>query len=253
MLNAAKKAALEAGKIQLKYFKSNKIKDLKLKDSIVTRADLESEKAILDIIRKKFPTHNIFSEEIGKIDVGSEYTWLIDPLDGTTNFTKGNPLFATSIALIKDNEPIVGVVYNPVLDEMYWAEKGGGAFLNREPIKVSSRKEVKGSYIVMCEGNHKDLKRSTKLWQVLGPKVKDIRKLGSAALECVYVAAGKADIFITTQINPYDVGAGILLIREAGGKATDFQGNPWPLDKVEDFIGTNGKLQDQVVRLISKY
>ena len=249
MKKVIQKAALEGGKILLKYFRTDGIKDLHKKDSIVTKADLESEKKILSIIQKHYPDYNIFSEEIGHIDRGSKYTWAIDPLDGTTNFTKGNPFFSISIALLYENEPMFGLVYIPFMDEMYIAEKNKGAYLNNKKIRVSRKRELKGAELVMCEGNLKTLARPAKIFSKLGPKVKDIKKLGSAAIECVYVATGRADAYISTQINPYDVAAGIILISEAGGIVSDFKGKKWPM-KTADFVGSNKRLYVELIKSI---
>lgn len=250
MIKTAIKSAEAGGKILMQYFRTAKANDLGTKkDSIVTRADLESEKVILDILMKKFPAHSLYSEEAGFIERHSDFIWYIDPLDGTTNFSRGNPLFSISIALYENDKPVLGVIFAPYMEEMYLAEKGEGAYLNGKTLRVSKKKELKDIDVVMCEGNLRNLKRASKLFQKLAPKSADIRKLGSAALECAWVASGRADAYVTTKINPYDVGAGLLLIQEAGGKVTDFKGNPWPM-KTEDFIGTNGKIHDQLVKLI---
>ncbi|MBU0732218.1 inositol monophosphatase [Patescibacteria group bacterium] len=250
MLKTAIKAAEAGGKVIMSYFHTSEANDLGTKkNSIVTRADLESEKAVLDILMKKFPHHSIYSEEAGFIERHSDFIWYVDPLDGTTNFSRGNPFFSISIALYEKDQPLMGVVFAPYMEEMFIAEKGEGAWLNGKRLKVSSRKEAKNMDVVMCEGNLRTLKRASKIFQKLGPKSADIRKLGSAALECAWVASGRADVYITTQINPYDVCAGILLIQEAGGKITDFKGQPWPM-KTADMIGSNGKIHDQIVKFI---
>jgi myo-inositol-1(or 4)-monophosphatase len=240
--------AKKAGSFLLQGFKStnpirNQSKDPKY---LVTKFDLESEKIIIGGIKKKYPRHNILSEEAGLIDNRSPYTWIVDPLDGTGNFTKKNPFFSISIALRYQKELILGVVYAPALDELYIAEKGKGAFLNNTPISVSSTQGLKKSSVVSCEGSDKKIIRSVRLFQIIRPFVLDMRKLGSAAIESAWVACGRADAYIVTKINPWDIAAGVILVEEAGGRVTDFKGRKWNLKK-SDLILSNGKIHEQLL------
>jgi myo-inositol-1(or 4)-monophosphatase len=218
---------------------------------LVTRFDLESEKLIIDAIRKKYPEHNILSEETGYIDNKSHYTWIVDPLDGTRNFVSKNPFFSISIALLYKREIVIGVIYAPVLDELYTTEKGKGAFLNGHRVSVSEVKDIKKSFIVSCEGSDKRITRSVRLFQGIRPLVIDMRKLGSAALESAWVASGRAEAYVVTKINPWDIAAGILLVEEAGGRVTDFRGKKWNL-KRSDLILSNGKIHDLLLSIVNR-
>lgn len=249
MRKLAFKAAWEAGKILLRYFRSPEIKKIDWRKISTTKADLLAEETIISLIKKNYPTHHILSEEIGKIDGFSSYTWIIDPLDGTHNFMRGNPYFAISIALVHHEQTELGVIYLPFLDELYWAVKGEGAFLGRERLHVSSVRKLKEGYILACKGSEPDCQRFSKAFYRLAPYVKRLSTLGSAAIECIYVASGRADGYLTFKINPWDVGAGILLIEEAGGKVSDFQGKKWPLQQ-SDFVASNGKIHSALLAKI---
>ena len=209
MKEYAVELAKRAGTVLLQGFKSLAFIKNESKDPrhLVTKFDLESEKIIIGGIKRKCPHHNILSEEAGFINKGPYYTWIVDPLDGTGNFTKKNPFFSISIALRYKKEIIFGVVYAPALGELYSGEKGKGAFLNNTPITVSSTKELNRSSIVSCEGSDKNITRHTKLFRGIRPIVLDMRKLGSAAIESSWVACGRAEAYIVTKINPWDIAA----------------------------------------------
>jgi myo-inositol-1(or 4)-monophosphatase len=248
MKEYAVELAEKAGASLLKGFKSLATTRIEAKDSrhLVTKFDLESEEIIIGGIKKKYPSHNILSEEAGLIKTGASYTWIVDPLDGTANFIKKNPFFSISIALTRKNELILGIVYAPALNEIFIAEKGKGAFLNNTPISVSETEELSGSYIVSCEGSDRDIVRSAKLFRKIRPVVLDMRKLGSAAIEAAWIACGRAEAYVVTKINPWDIAAGVILIKEACGKVTDFKGRSWNLNK-SDLILSNGKINKQLV------
>jgi len=253
MKEYAVELAKKAGTVLLQGFKSlafikNESKDPK---QLVTKFDLESEKIIIGGIKKKYPHHNILSEEAGLINKGASYTWIVDPLDGTGNFTKKNPFFSISIALRYKKELILGIVYAPVLDELYATEKGKGAFLNNNTISVSTTHEINKSSIVSCEGSDRNIIRSTKLFRGIRPVVLDMRKLGSAAIESAWVACGRAEAYVVTKINPWDIAAGAILVEEAGGKVTDFKGRTWNLNK-SDLILSNGKLHEELLVKINE-
>jgi myo-inositol-1(or 4)-monophosphatase len=245
--------AKKAGAILLKGFKSLPIIRIESKDPghLVTKFDIESEKIIIGGIEKKYPTHNILSEEAGLIKKGSSYTWIVDPLDGTGNFIKKNPFFSISIALEHKKELILGIVYAPALDEFFIAEKGKGAFLNNNPISVSETQDISRSSIVSCEGSDIDIGRSAKLFREIRPIALDMRKLGSAAIESAWVACGRAEAYVVTKINPWDIAAGVILINEAGGKVTDFKGRSWNLNK-SDLILTNGKIHKELIARVKE-
>lgn len=253
MLNIAKQAAKQAGKILLKKFKNTGQPgvDFRTRQKLVTEADLAAEKRIINIIQKKYPKHHILSEEAGKIDGDSEYQWIIDPLDGTTNFSLGNPFFAVSIGLLKNNEIELGVVYAPFLDEFYYAQKGRGAYLNRKKITVSENDQVNKAFFVFCEGGDHAQQRIVQIYNRLIFQARNVKKLGSAAIECAWVAAGKVDGYFTTQTHPWDVAGGIALIQEAGGVVSDFQGRDWPMNDA-DFLASNSKLHNYLIKTINQ-
>lgn len=236
--------AKKAGAYLLKNFRNDEtlLKERGMSKEVTTKYDLESDKIILDELKDNFPEHNYLTEESGNIDNGSEYTWVIDSMDGSGNFAAGNPFFSVSIALVKADEPLLGVVYAPYLNELYVAEKGKGAYLNEKRLKVSDVSKLKDAYVVMCEGGSKDNERPAELYAKVYPKVKDMRKIGSAAIESGLVASGRADIYMTLNISPWDVAAGVLLVKEAGGIVRTFDCKEWSM-KNHDIIMTNAKLE----------
>jgi myo-inositol-1(or 4)-monophosphatase len=251
MKGLAVELAKKAGSLLLQGFKSKaRIGESKAPTHLVTEFDLESERIIIGGIKKKYPGHSILSEEVGLIDNNSSYTWIIDPLDGTRNFTQKNPFFSISIALKHEKEILFGVVYAPVLDELFAAEKEQGAFLNGNPIPVSPNRGLQKSSIVMCEGSDRKIRRSVRLYQEIRPVSLDMKKLGSAAIESAWVSCGRAEAYITTKINPWDVAAGVLLVEEAGGKVTDFKGQRWNFEK-SDLLFSNGKIHNQLLQKIN--
>jgi myo-inositol-1(or 4)-monophosphatase len=240
--------ALKAGDNLLRDFKNAReiykrghIKDLK------TVYDLASDRLIKKLIEKNYPTHNILTEETGYIQKDSSFTWIVDPLDGTSNFINRNPFFSVSIALKVKDKLVLGVVYAPFLNELYTAERCKGAFLNGKRIKVSSIKNIEKSYLVSCEGGERDKTRKVNLYKTLASRVIDVKKLGSAAIECGWVSTGRADGYVTLKISPWDVAAGILIVEEAGGKVTDFKGNKWNFEKC-DLIVSNGKIHNSLLK-----
>ena len=244
--------AKKAGEYLLENFKKDEtlFQERGMSKEIVTKYDKESDKIIIDEIEKEFPEHNLLTEESGKIDKGSEYTWIVDSLDGSGNFADGNPFYSVSIALAKDNEVILGVVYAPSLDELYVAEKGKGAFLNGKQIHVSELSDMNKAYLVTCEGGSKSNDRLAGLYKKIYPGVKDMRKLGSAAIEGGFVSSGRADGYFTLDISPWDVAATVIINEEAGGKVTDFNGEKWKPEKM-DVIITNGKFHDELLGILA--
>ena len=218
---------------------------------LVTEFDKLSEDVILSFIQKEFPDHAILSEESGRNQTVSEYQWVIDPLDGTTNFAHGIPFFSVSIGLWKDNSPLVGIVYDPFHDEMFSAEAGQGATLNHQPIHVSSRAEL--GQAVISTGFPYDLRTNPQnnldqFAQFL-LRTQSVRHLASAALDCTWTAMGRLDGYWEFGVKPWDVGAGALIVREAGGRVTAVDGG-------EDFLSTetilvsNGLIHEQMFRVL---
>ena len=218
---------------------------------IATKYDKMSDELIVKALEKKTPDYNIMAEESGTKDKKSEYTWYVDSLDGSSNFAVGNPLFSISIALLHDNRPILGVAHAPFLKETFVAEEGKGTLLNNREVHVSDVKTIGRSYILTCEGKAKDNVRISRINSILHPKVKDLRKLGSAALESGWISCSRADAYLTTEIDPWDVASGVIFVEEAGGKVTDFKGKDWRPVKTDVFM-SNGKIHDKILRMINK-
>ena len=219
---------------------------------LVTEADLESEKHILETIRKKFPDHEILAEESGKTTQrDASFQWIVDPLDGTTNFAHQVPFFSISIAFAVSGEIRVGIVLNPVTGELFTAEKHNGAQLNGRKINVSSCREL--SEALLVTGFPYDVKKNSRPYMARFENMLNaaigVRRLGSAALDLCYVACGRLDGFWEEHLNPWDTAAGFLIAGEAGARTTDFQGNPYTIDKPE-ILATNGHIHDEMRRLL---
>lgn len=227
-LDTALKAAQRAGQVILDNLGRISKRDIALKraSDFVTSVDRESEKIIIGTIKEKFPHHLILAEESIKEPAGEEYRWIIDPLDGTTNFIHGYPVFSVSIALEGKGEIILGITLDPLRNELFLAEKGGGAFLSGSPIKVSELDDVKDALITTgFPFRRKEIIDSYfRLFKNLFLKVSDLRRAGSAALDLAYLACGRCDGFFEIGLSPWDIAAGSLLIKEAGGIITDFGG-----------------------------
>lgn len=207
------------------------------------------DRMIVEEISNAYPRHSLLTEESGSHKAGDEWLWIVDSLDGTGNFSNHNPFFSVCIALMHRGELTLGVICAPALNELYMAEKGKGAYLNGVKLDVSTIGELTRSYIIYCEGGSKDRGRTGGLLRSVYPYVIDIRKLGSAGLETAWVASGRADAYFTTAIEPWDVAAGVLLVTEAGGKASDFSGNPWKQER-GDFLFSNGLLHEPILELL---
>lgn len=227
LLEIAKEAAYEAGEIQLSFLGKNKKIEYKSSDSdLVTEADKQSEEKIMSIINTYFPEHDILGEETGcHREHNSEYLWVIDPLDGTTNFTHNFPHFAVSIGLVKNDEIILGVIYDPCKNELFWAAEGTGAYLNSEPIKTSNVDQLKSALLAtgFAPGNPKTLEENLVYFREFIHMGQAIRRPGAAALDLCYVACGRLDAFWELNLSPWDITAGTCIVREAGGKVTNFE------------------------------
>ena len=251
-LEVAIRAAQEAGKILEKYFETEILKELKEDNSLVTLADRESEEIIKKVICEVYPNYCILGEETGYTNNKSDYTWHIDPIDGTRNFANGLPFFALSIALEHKNKIIVGVVYNPITRSLFYAEAGKGAYLNDKRIFVS--KDGKDHAIITVDPGKKDEdKKFRRVLQHNLPAtfVCSIRDLGSTAVELAYVARGGLEANIQLGLETYDFAAGTLLVQEAGGKITKLDGSPWVFPE-NKFIASNGVFHDLLVAEVKK-
>lgn len=253
-IKTAVAAAQNAGKMLLKEYENFDRSQVSFKSAheILTKADLKSEEAIIKEIQKSFPFHGLLSEEKGAINLKDKrFHWIIDPLDGTTNFSIRNPLWSISIAGVDPEGTIVlGLVYAPVLDEMYIAIKGQGAELNGKKIRVSETAKG-GELHTFCHGKkEKDIKKALEYYRKQKLGGFDCRQLGSAALELAYVAAGRIESITIPGANSWDVAAGALLAEEAGGIVTDFKGHDWNL-KSPDILASNGKGHRQLLRVMT--
>jgi myo-inositol-1(or 4)-monophosphatase len=237
----------------LRFFNSEfKISNKQGINNLVTEADHAAEKAIIDSIHRNFPDHHILSEETGEIIQDSTYKWIIDPIDGTINFAHGIPLNCVSIALENSGDVVMAAVYNPHLNEFYFAEKGKGALLNESTITVSAQTKtihaclVTGfpyTYINMSNGPLEIFERFVR-------KGIPVRRLGSAAIDLCWVAAGRFDGFYEHKLEPWDSAAGYLIVEEAGGKVTDHQGNKFSIYQ-HKVLATNGKIHNEMLEVIN--
>ncbi len=225
-LGTAFRAAMLAGDVIMNHLGRISERDIDIKQAsdFVTTVDRKSEEIILKTIRDKFPDHHFLAEESAR-ETGI-YRWIIDPLDGTTNFIHQYPVFSVSIALEYDGDMIIGVVYDPLRDELFTAEKGNGSYLNGKECHVSSCPDLKGSLIATGFPFRKKemIDDYLKLFKNIFHQVSDIRRAGSAALDLAHVACGRCDGFFELGLGPWDIAAGSLIIREAGGIVTDFNG-----------------------------
>jgi myo-inositol-1(or 4)-monophosphatase len=228
MLNIAIGAARDAGNIILRNIdKLDRLKiEVKAQNDFVTQVDIKAEEVILEVLQKAYPDHGILAEESGAFNEDSEYKWIIDPLDGTTNFLHGFPQYAVSIGLQHRGRMEVAVVFDPIKNELFSASRGDGAQLNGKRIRVTDQKGIRGSLLgtgfPFKQPQHLDTYMET--FKAVHPQAAGIRRAGSAALDLAYVAAGRLDGFWEIGLNAWDMAAGVLLIREAGGIVTDFSG-----------------------------
>lgn len=251
-LKIAIKAAKEAGKILMANYGRVKAR-YKADKTLVTRSDTESEKKIKGILKSEFPNYSFISEESKAEKRNSDYTWIIDPLDGTTNYTIHNPFFCVSIALAYKDNPILGVVYYPFAKELFFAERGKGAYLNNKRISVSKESELGNSVIAFChKGDPNSIRLMIDVFGKLKSMNEKVRQIGAAALELSYVASGRIDSFMMINLNLWDVSAGALIVKEACGMATDFEGNEFNL-KSGDILTSNGKIHDEILKIINEF
>ena len=226
---------------------------LKGPGDFVTASDKKVEKIIIEELLKARPNYSILSEEIGQINNDESFKWIIDPIDGTANFLHGIPHFAISVALEHDKEIICGIIYDPIKDEMFTAEKGNGSYLNNQRMRVSSRSKLKDC-IIFTGGpkrESKDRELVLKEYNNFSSKVLiPIRKLGSASLDMAYVAAGRCDGFWQRNLNYWDIAAGIILIKEAGGFVTDFKGNNTYIEN-KTILATNSRINKEMIEVLN--
>ena len=226
---------------------------LKGPGDFVTASDKKVEKILINELQEARPSYSILSEEIGQINNDKSFKWIIDPIDGTANFLHGIPHFAISIGLEHDDEIICGIVYDPIKDEMFVAEKGNGSYLNNQRMRVSSRSKLKDC-IVFTGGPKLDSKNkelSLEEYKKFSSKILiPIRKLGSASLDMAYVAAGRCDGFWQRNLNYWDIAAGIILVKEAGGFVTDFEGENRYVEN-KTILATNSRISKEMIEVLN--
>ena len=253
MIDFIENLARRAGSVLLSHFGEDQ-ELLKSRSSVkdaLTQYDKMVDELIVREIGQRYPDHSLLTEESGFLKGNSDWLWIVDSLDGTSNFAASNPLFAVCIAVMHQGELLLGAVYAPAIDEFFLAERGEGAYLNQRRIHVSETSDLGQSYLYYCEGGEKDRSITGSKLSSVYPHVMDVRKLGSAGLETAWVAAGKGEAYFTTRIEPWDVAPGVLLVQEAGGEVTDFKGKPWQLE-TGDLLFSNGRVHKTLLNLLGK-
>ena len=250
MLKACRKAA----KTLIRDFGEIEKLQVSLKGpgDFVTASDIKVEKILIDELGKARPNYSILSEEIGEIKNDEEFKWIIDPIDGTANFLHGIPHFGISIGLEKNREIICGMIFDPIKDEIFAAEKGNGSYLNNQRMRVSARSKLENCIIFTGgpkrESKNRDL--AIEEYNKFSSKVLiPIRKMGSAALDMAYVAAGRCDGFWQRNLNYWDIAAGIIIVKEAGGFVTDFKGNELYIEN-KTILVTNSRIDEEMIEIL---
>jgi myo-inositol-1(or 4)-monophosphatase len=253
-LNTAVEAAKEAGRIQRERFGEDLKIEHKGEINLVTEVDYQCEKAIIDIIKRDYPEHEILTEEAGTVKAPSKsrYKWIIDPLDGTTNYAHTYPCFCASVGLEIDGEIVAGAVYNPMLDELFTGIKGEGAYLNGKRLMVSKVADIGES--LLATGFPYDIRHSKENnlnhFCNFAVRAQAIRRPGSAVLDLSYLAAGRFDGFWELKLNPWDMAASSLIVKEAGGMITDFKGGEFSIYKGE-MLASNGLIHQEMINILN--
>ena len=253
MIDLAIRAAQEAGAILREYAARGFEITNKGRINLVTEADHASEALIKQLISEHHPDHSILAEESGLNEPArSSYRWIIDPLDGTTNFAHGFPCYAVSIGVEKDGEMIAGVIYDPSRDEMFTAERGGGAFMNDAPIRVSQVERLERALVV--SGFPYDVRERMSeylpAWQKFLERAQGVRRFGAAAIDMAYVANGRLDGFWEFGLNAWDTAAGWIIIEEAGGRVTNAEGGPFENER-PSLLCTNERIHDEMLEVLA--
>jgi myo-inositol-1(or 4)-monophosphatase len=253
MLDFAIDLARRAGILLLSMFESQRAVELKSPFELVTDADHASEALILAAISQQFPDHAIVAEESGGAASDHGYTWLIDPLDGTNNYVHGFPVFSVSLALLQGGEPLLGAIYDPTRDELFSAERGQGARCNGRRIRVSTVETLAAGLI--ATGFPYDYAtnpdNNTREFSALAGRVQGVRRPGSAALDLAYVAMGRLDAYWELRLKPWDSAAGALLVGEAGGRLSDWRGDPWT-PWADRLLASNGHIHDEIIQALHR-
>jgi myo-inositol-1(or 4)-monophosphatase len=251
-LETASEIAREAGALLHGFFERHIGYELKGEHDLVTAADRASEKLVIARLQAHFPTHSIVAEESGgHAGTSAEYCWYVDPLDGTTNFAHGFPMYNVTLALEKSGELIAGVIFDPERNEMFACELGGGARLNGTPIRVSRAKRLDDSLVATgfpSRKRHQNV--NVHFFYQLAMITHGVRRAGAAALDIAYVACGRLDAFWEFGLNPWDMAAGILLVNEAGGRCSDMHGGPVKL-RGPHLLADNGEVHDEILAVFA--
>ncbi|MFQ5406454.1 MAG: inositol monophosphatase family protein [Candidatus Micrarchaeia archaeon] len=243
-------ALQSAGKIQLENFSKKIAEKPKSLQDIVTKTDLECEKKIVKTILKRFPNHHILAEEGGEIGKKSDYTWIIDPLDGTINYANSMPYFCTVIALKTKKEVVKAGVFNPLTNQLFYAEKGKGATLNNKKIQCSQKENLNESVIAWSTTHHCTIEGelAAKVIEKIMCSARAYRLMGSSQLDFCNTARGMFDGMLKINSKPWDIAAGALIAQEAGCKVTEFNGKPWNLE-TKNIACANPKLHEKILEL----
>jgi myo-inositol-1(or 4)-monophosphatase len=251
-LETAIDIAREAGSLLAHYYSRGVAFELKGAFDLVTEADKASETLVVERLHSHFPSHNVLGEEGGLRDKASEFCWYVDPLDGTTNFAHGYPMFNVTLGLERNGELIAGVIYDPLRDEMFGAELGGGAYLNGRRITVSPAPGIEHALFSTgfpSRKRHENI--NVHFFHQVAMSTHGVRRGGSAAIDLAYVACGRQDGFWEFGLSPWDMAAGLLIVREAGGRTTDMKGGPVSLTGPHIAV-TNGKVHDELLALFAE-
>jgi myo-inositol-1(or 4)-monophosphatase len=252
-LETAVDIAREAGALLAHYFERRVGFELKGDFDLVTVADRASEKLVLERLRSHFPSHSIMAEESGSHQGSSEYRWFVDPLDGTTNFAHGFPMFNVTLGLERAGEMIAGVIYDPVRQEMFSAERGAGAYLNHRRIRVSAPTRLADT--LACTGfpsRKRHLNVNIHFYHQMAMATHGVRRTGTAALDLAYVSCGRLDVFWEFGLNPWDQAAGALIVAEAGGAVSDMNGGKHSVTDSPHLLADNGHVHGQVLELFAE-
>ena len=255
LLATAVEAVVRAGNIQLAKFGGTFRVDKKGTIDLVTEVDVEVERMFRALVSERFPDHQVLAEELGGMDaIPPGPCWVFDPIDGTTNFTHGLPIFCASLALEIDGVAEVAAVYDPTRQELFTAERGGGAFLNGRPLHVSSTGRMVDAMLVtgFPYDVHSRIQEIVGLFAEFVGRARAVRRLGSAAIDLCYIAAGRMDGFWERDLKPWDIAGGALIVQEAGGRITNMNGQPFA-SRGRDVLATNGRLHDDMLRVITDF
>ena len=256
-LDFALRTARRAGQLLCEFYHQHHTVSRKTSEiDLVTEADLASEWLIVEAIRARFPDQAILSEEglgdLQRITSGMSYLWIVDPLDGTVNYAHGYPVWGVSLALARQGQVVLGVTYDPLRDEIFWTERGRGAWFSGEPMHVSAATRLRDALVATGFAYERATLADNNLAEfgAVMPRVQGARRAGAAVLDLAHLAAGRLDAYWEMHLQPWDWAAGWLLIEEAGGRVTDMRGEPWSLG-TKDMVASNGLLHDQLLALLN--